>query len=63
MEAHTLLGRIGILDANLSEDAWESLLDELKAERVPSRRQTAKKVSVVVGPNGRIDAFIYLARP
>jgi hypothetical protein len=34
-------------------------LDELKAEHVPSLTPTGKRLSVVLNPSGRLDAFIY----
>lgn len=52
--------RIDILGASgLPSSKWDTLLDDLKAEQVPGLTPTGKRVSAVVGPSGRIDAFIY----
>jgi hypothetical protein len=34
-------------------------LDELKAKHVPSFTPTGKRMTVVLSPSGRLDAFIY----
>jgi hypothetical protein len=60
MKAEVLPNRIDILGASaLRREAWEPLLNRLKAEHVPSFTPTGKRMCVVVGPTGRLDAFIY----
>jgi hypothetical protein len=59
MEAKISRSRIDILGAALPREKWEPLLDELKAEHIPSLTPTGKRLSVVVGPSSRIDAFIF----
>jgi len=60
MEAIVWPQRIDILGASaLCKEAWEPLLDDLKAEHVPSFTPTGKRLCVAVGPSGRLDAFIY----
>jgi hypothetical protein len=52
--------RIDILGASaVPKNLWEALLDELNAEYVPSLTPTGKRMSVVLSPSGRLDAFIY----
>jgi len=63
VEAQISQERIVILGASLPKESWEPLLDELKAEHVPSLMQQGKRSSVVVGPTGRVDAFIYRTTP
>lgn len=59
MKAIIWPNRIDILGAALPKDAWEPLLDDLQAEHVPALTPTGKRLSAVVGPGGRIDAFVY----
>jgi hypothetical protein len=50
--------RIDILGASgASKELWE-LLDELKPQHVPPVTPTGKRLSVVLNPEGRLDAFI-----
>ena len=52
--------RIDILGASgLPSSKWDALLDDLKAEYVSGLTPIGKRVSAVVGPSGRLDAFIY----
>jgi hypothetical protein len=39
--------------------SWEPLLDDLKAEHVASVTPHGKRLSVVLNPQGRLDAFVY----
>ncbi|MGH9711762.1 MAG: hypothetical protein ACRD5M_00475 [Candidatus Acidiferrales bacterium] len=56
--------RIDILGANwLPQQAWEPLLNDLKAEHVPSATPVGKRMAVTLGPNGRTDAFVYRTTP
>jgi hypothetical protein len=60
MHATIWPSRIDILGAGeLAKESWEPLLDELKAEHVPSLTPTGKRLSGVISPSGRADAFIY----
>jgi hypothetical protein len=60
MHATVRPNRIDILGAGaVAKGVWEPLLNELKAEHVPSLTPTGKRMSVVLSPNGRLDAFIY----
>jgi hypothetical protein len=63
MEANIWPHRIDILGANLPKEAWEPLLNELRAEHVPSLTPTGKRLSVFVSPKGRVDAVIYRTAP
>lgn len=63
MDATVWPTRIDILGAALPKEVWDPLLDELKVEHVPSLTPTGKRLSVVVGPTGRVDAFIYRTHP
>lgn len=64
MEAKVWPERIDILGASaLGSEKWEPLLDELKAEHVPSLTPNGKRMSVVVAFSGRLDAFIYRTAP
>jgi len=51
--------RIDIRGATLSREEWNRLLDELKAEHVPSLTSSGKRVTVVLAPQDSMDAFIY----
>lgn len=51
--------RIDIHGATLLQEQWDRLLDELKAEHVPSLTPVGKRMAVVLAPTGRIDAFIF----
>jgi hypothetical protein len=53
--------RIDIFDAgSLPKQAWEPLLDELKAEHVPSATPIGKRMAVASGSSeGIYTAFIY----
>jgi len=62
MNAIVWPNRIDILGSTLEKRLWEPLLDELNAEHVPSFTPTGKRLSVVVSPRGRLDAFIYRTR-
>lgn len=56
--------RIDILGTNsFAKDAWEPLLNDLKAEHVPSATPIGKRMAVTIGPNGRVDAFVYRTTP
>lgn len=60
MHAIVRPNRIDILGASaLSKDAWDPMLDELKAMHVPSLTPVGKRMSASVSPSGRMDAFIY----
>jgi hypothetical protein len=60
MHATVWPNRIDILGASgLAKNAWEPLLDDLKAEHVPGLTPTGKRLSAVISPNGRSDVFIY----
>lgn len=61
MHATVSQHRIEILDAgSLPKQAWDPLLDELKAEHVPSATTVGKRMAVVPGPSGGMyAAFIY----
>jgi len=60
MHATVWPSRIDILGASaVAGEVWEPLLDELKAEHVSSFTPTGKRLSVVLSPSGRLDAFIY----
>jgi len=59
MEANIWPHRIDILSVILPREAWEPLLDELKAEHVPSFTPKDKRHLLLVSPKGRIDAIIY----
>jgi hypothetical protein len=63
MEAKIHRNRIDILGAKLSEEEWESLLDELKAEPVPGFTTPGRRLAVVIGPASRIDAIVYRTTP
>ena len=43
----------------LAQESWEPMLDELKAVHMPGLTQTGRRMMGVVGPSGRMDAFIY----
>jgi hypothetical protein len=43
----------------IARETWEPLLDDLKAVHMPGLTPTGKRLTVAVGPTGRIDAFIY----
>lgn len=43
----------------LSEETWERLLDELKAEHVPSLTPAGKRMSVGQTANGQINVTVY----
>ncbi|TAN23070.1 MAG: hypothetical protein EPN33_06150 [Acidobacteria bacterium] len=52
--------RIDILGAHrLPKQAWEPLLDDLKAEYVPGATPDGKRRAVFAAPDGGFDAFIY----
>lgn len=60
MQAKVWRDRIDIVGASsLVNDRWTPLLDELKAEHVPSLAPNGKRMAVVASSTGRIDAFIY----
>jgi hypothetical protein len=63
MDAIVWPTRIDIHGASLPKNSWDLLLVELKAEHVPPLTPTGKRLSVVVGPTGRVDAFIYRTKP
>ena len=64
MDAFVWPHRIDILGANsLAQQQWEPLLNELKAEHVPSATPVGKRMAVVLGPDGRTDAFVYRTAP
>jgi hypothetical protein len=45
--------------SGIAKESWEPLLDDLKAVHIPGLTPTGKRLTVAVGPTGRIDAFIY----
>lgn len=45
---------------NLSREAWEELLDELKSHYIPSFYQSGKRMHVDASPEGKVRAVIYL---
>jgi len=45
---------------NLSREAWEALLDELKSHYIPSFYQYGKRLHVDASPEGKLRAVIYL---
>ena len=45
---------------NLSREAWEALLDELKSHYIPSFYQYRKRLHVDASPEGKLRAVIYL---
>ena len=55
--------RIDIHGATLSQEEWNRLLDELKAEHVPSLTPPGKRMAAVLAPQGRMDAYIYRTQP
>ncbi|GEM_PF-4388962 len=60
MHAIVSRNRIDILGAqSLPKGKWEPLLDELKAEHVPSATPAGKRHAISMTPSGRTDAFIY----
>jgi hypothetical protein len=60
MHATIWQDRIGILGAeSLPKEKWEPLLDELKAEHVPSGTPAGKRHAIFLTPTGRTDAFVY----
>ena len=64
MQAHVWHHRIDILGASsFPNDRWEALLDDLKAEHVPSANPPGKRMTVAISPNGRMDAFIHRTAP
>lgn len=64
MQAIVWHHRIDILRANsVPKEVWESLLNELKAEHVPSFTPVGKRMAAAVGPTGRVDAFVYRTAP
>lgn len=51
--------RIDILGSeSLPKEKWDPLLDDLKAEHVPSVTPTGKRVAIVSSSAG-VDAFVY----
>jgi hypothetical protein len=60
MHATIWQNRIDILGAeSLPKEKWVPLLDELKAEHVPSATPVGKRMAIFATPSGRTDAFIY----
>jgi hypothetical protein len=56
--------RIDILGANsLAQQEWEPLLNDLRAEHVPSATPVGKRMAVTLGLGGRTDAFVYRTAP
>jgi hypothetical protein len=45
---------------NLTPDGWDSVLDELKSQYIPSFYQYGKRLHVDVSPEGKHRAVIYL---
>lgn len=59
MHATIWKDRIDILGSeSLPKEKWEPLLDELKAEHVPSFTPVGKRMAICV-TSGRTDCFIY----
>lgn len=51
--------RIDILSSeSLPKEKWEPLLNDLKAEHVPSATPSGERVAIVSGHDG-VDAFVY----
>jgi hypothetical protein len=44
---------------SLPRERWEPLLDELKAEHVPSATPAGKRHAIFPTASGRTDAFVY----
>jgi len=44
---------------NLSREAWEALLDELKSHHVPSFYQYGKRLHIEASAEGKLRAVIY----
>jgi hypothetical protein len=44
---------------NLSREAWEALLDELKSHHIPSLYQYGKRMHVDASAEGKLRAVIY----
>lgn len=44
---------------NLSSQAWDALLDELKSHHIPSFYQHGKRLHVDVSPEGKLRVVIY----
>jgi hypothetical protein len=44
---------------NLSPQAWDTLLDELRSHYIPSFYQYGKRLHVDVSPEGKLRAVIY----
>jgi len=60
MDATVWHDRIDIFGAGtLRKETWERLLDELKAELVPSFRLTGKRMFVDESAKGRTNAIVY----
>ena len=60
MEAIVEPHRIVILgSSSLPKEKWEALLNDLKAEHVPSFTPPGQRMLVTLSPEGRTDAFIY----
>ncbi|HEV2380548.1 MAG TPA: hypothetical protein VG206_12230 [Terriglobia bacterium] len=51
--------RFDSLADNLSREAWEALLDELKSHYIPSFYQNGKRLHVDVSAEGKLRAVIY----
>jgi hypothetical protein len=51
--------RIDSLAENLSPEAWEALLDELKAHHVPSFHQNGKRMYIEASLQGTLKAVIH----
>ncbi|MFZ0737912.1 MAG: hypothetical protein WBL70_19085 [Candidatus Acidiferrales bacterium] len=62
MHATVFPDRIDIFGSGLTKDLWIRLLDELKAEDVPGRTQTGKRMAAAGSPSGPV-AFIYRTTP
>jgi hypothetical protein len=56
--------RIDILGAQfVPREAWDPLLNDLRAEHVPSYTPTGKRLAVFGSRDGQINAFVYRTAP
>jgi hypothetical protein len=59
MIAHVNEQGIVLTEGNLSNEAWEELLDALKSHYIPSFYQFKKRMHVDVSAEGKMRAVIY----
>ena len=61
---HRIDIHIDISQANsLPREAWGRLLDDLKAEHVPSFTPVGERKAVIAEPDGRIHVIVYRTTP